>query len=186
MFVLSRNFTIKIVFLFQIAEEDTEDEEIVELVDVLKEVESNQLFARQIRNHVVRRDAEEDEEEGRGWRKNGKKKNKDRKNKKSRKDAAEGEDENEKEDTDATVPYTNGIQFSAYNSNQRPLYSAPPSPSPAPVPAPPVPVITRGKKYMYGLDHQGKPQFIDQATVCMLLKRSKRARQVDCQVNSYI
>ena len=158
-------------------------------MDKLEEVENNKLFNRGIKSHdVFRRDADEDteDEEGRGWWKNGKNKNKEKKNrnKKKRKEIEYEEDNYSEEEEAAPAPYTNGLQFSAYGSNQRPVYSPPasPRPTPAATAATSPPAALKVKQYMYGLDQQGNPQFIDQATVCMLLKKSKRASQVNCQV----
>ena len=217
--------------IFQIP--DSSDGEVPEIKNQLREVEGNQLFSRDSRNHVFRRQAKEDElddlisdeseiyasrveiledtvgvhpgeekvelsEESRGW-KNGKKKNKDKKNKKNKKkiegiieleeEYEEYEDEiqkNEelkekeaklkvmteeetevvmKEEVDA-APFTNGLQFSAYSAEARPVYS----------PAEERIEPDENMFLQYGLDLQGKPQYMDKAVVNMLLQNPQAKR----------
>lgn len=153
-----------------IAEESENLEFIAEILDENQEVE------------------EKDENQSRGW-KNGKKKNKDKKNKNKKKnkieeiieveedDIEEYDDdyekdeemvveEEEKESAPVLAPFTNGLQFSAYSSESRPVYS----------PAEERIEPEENMFLQYGLDLEGKPQFMDKEVINMLLQNPQAKR----------
>ena len=137
---------------------------------------------------------EEDQDEARGW-KNGGKKNKN-KNKKTKKpeemvvpesipEPPPAAPEEVKETSGAQAnsiameetmvktvverdPFTSGIQFSAYGGEARPTYK----PARATRPPPMLAVSGSGpeSRFMYGLDRNGNPQYMDEAAVSMLLQ----------------
>ena len=63
-------------------------------------------------------------------------------------------------------PYTSGIQFSAYSKNTQPIYH------------PPEKTQNKNNKYMYGLDSQGNPQYMDEAMVQILLSNPQAMKVI--------
>ncbi len=146
------------------------------------------------------------EDESRGW-KNGGKKKKNKKNKEaavateSILEAAEATEVAMKEnsspqanslETEEDVvkgmvedkdPFTSGIQFSAYSgggSEARPTYK-PARAAAAAVSRPAAAAAGPENRFMYGLDRNGNPQFMDEAAVSMLLQ-NPQAKKVKKKV----
>ena len=107
----------------------------------------------------------EEEEEGRGWKKD----KKDKKNKKKLKkklkleellgkleDSKEETEEKEEEEEDVeTEPPSNVVQFSVYSAQPRPQYSPPKA---------------EKKKYLFSVDYQGNAHYINEDEVSALLR----------------
>ena len=133
----------------------------------------------------MKRQAEEDE--SRGWKNKDKKrkKNKVKKNKKhaESKEIVEMDDKahevekkevKDKPAAETPAPFTSGLQFSAYSSAPRPSYR-PPRPLPAQILQDP-----DDSMIMYGLDSQGKPQYINEAAMAEVLQ-TPQAVKVPCK-----
>ncbi len=162
-----------------------------ELDDLIAEESENLEFIAEIldENQGVE---EKVENQSRGW-KNGKKKNKDKKNKNKKKNKIEEiievekddfeeydddyekdeervdekeEEEEVEESAPAPAPFTNGLQFSAYSSESRPVYS-PPEERIEP---------EENMFLQYGLDLDGKPQFMDKEVINILLQNPQAKR----------
>jgi hypothetical protein len=146
------------------------------------------------------------EDESRGWKNGGGKKKKNKKNKEaavateSILEAAEATEVAMKENSSPQAnsletkedamkgmvedkdPFTSGIQFSAYSgggAEARPTYK----PARAAAAAASRPAATAAgpeNRFMYGLDRNGNPQFMDEAAVSMLLQnpQAKKVKQM--------
>jgi len=143
------------------------------------------------------------EDESRGW-KNGGKKKKNKKNKEaavateSILEAAEATEVAMKENSSPQAnsleteedavkgmmaedkdPFTSGIQFSAYSGGggeARPTYK----PARAAAAAASRPAAGPENRFMYGLDRNGNPQFMDEAAVSMLLQNPQAKKVEKC------
>jgi hypothetical protein len=140
------------------------------------------------------------EAESRGWKNGGKKKKKDKKNKRVEEAVTEPELETRDEMKDMQVlqqnsvstsshedavmmmkekqqqeedPFTSGIQFSAYSGETRPTYK--PARASASRPSLPPPE----NRFMYGLDRDGKPQYMDEAAVSVLLQNPQAKKVIN-------
>jgi hypothetical protein len=175
--------------LHRVRRQDEDELDIEEDQDVMMEAVAEKLMA--------------PEDESRGW-KNGGKKKKNKKNKEaavateSILEAAEATEVAMKEnsspqanslETEDAVkgmaedkdPFTSGIQFSAYSGGSgeaRPTYKPARAAAAANRPA-----ATAGpeNRFMYGLDRNGNPQFMDEAAVSMLLQ-NPQAKKVEINV----
>jgi hypothetical protein len=141
------------------------------------------------------------EEESRGW-KNGGKKKKNKKNKEAavatdsileaaatevamkensspQANSLETEEDAMKGMAEDKDPFTSGIQFSAYSGGggeARPTYK----PARAAAAAANRPAAGPENRFMYGLDRNGNPQFMDEAAVSMLLQNPQAKKVKKC------
>ena len=116
----------------------------------------------------------EDEEEGRGWKKDKKNKKKLKKKLKleellgklddSKEETEETEEEEEEEEEKKKEPASNVVQFSVYSAKPRPQYSPPPQ--------------AEKKKYLFSVDYQGNAHYINEDEVSALL-RTPQAMKVE-------
>jgi hypothetical protein len=86
-------------------------------------------------------------------------------------------------------PFTSGIQFSAYSGGggeARPTYK--PARAAAAAANRPAAAAAAGpeNRFMYGLDRNGNPQFMDEAAVSMLLQnpQAKKVKQIFREKNN--
>ena len=167
---------------------ETSDREVLDLKTQLAAIEDLPSFGKNgFKHNLARREAADEEEEGRGW-KNKEKKRKNKKEKKRRKKFeinlpqeetsvkkdSEVDDSGETEESDvgAEASFTSGLQFSAYSPHQGQASTygkKPESGSSYKDQGPP----QRADQILYGLDSQGSPVYMDAADVAELLGTPK-------------
>merc|ERR1712117_897792 len=158
---------------------ETSDREVLDLKTQLAAIEDLPSFGKNgFKHNLARREAADEEEEGRGW------KNKDKKRRKKfeinlpqeetsvKKDSEVDSGETEESDVGAEASFTSGLQFSAYSPHQgqgSTYGKKPESGSSYKDQGPP----QRADQILYGLDSQGSPVYMDAADVAELLGTPK-------------
>ena len=176
------------LLLIPLSQVETSDREVLDLKTQLAAIEDLPSFGKNgFKHNLARREAADEEEEGRGW-KNKEKKRKNKKEKKRRKKFeinlpqeetsvkkdSEVDDSGETEESDvgAEATFTSGLQFSAYSPHQgqgSTYGKKPESGSSYKDQSPP----QRADQILYGLDSQGSPVYMDAADVAELLGTPK-------------